>query len=71
MLNIEYLLFCNYNVPMWCENCYLTVSVVENVMVFNLMNNMTLYILVFSKCFCAGYFTFSQLKFKVNKGINL
>ena len=28
-------------------------------------------ILVFSKCFRAGYFTFSQLKFKVNKGINL
>ena len=28
-------------------------------------------VLVFSKCFRAGYFTFSQLKFKVNKGINL
>ena len=28
-------------------------------------------LLVFSKCFRAGYFTFSQLKFKVNKGINL
>ena len=28
-------------------------------------------LLVFSKCFHAGYFTFSQLKFKVNKGINL
>ena len=30
-----------------------------------------IYILVFSKCFRAGYFTFSQLKFKVNKGINM
>ena len=29
------------------------------------------YLLVFSKCFRAGYFTFSQLKFKINKGINL
>ena len=28
-------------------------------------------VLVFSKCFRAGYFTFSQLKFKVNKCINL
>ena len=28
-------------------------------------------ILVFSKCFRAGYFTFSQPKFKINKGINL
>ena len=28
-------------------------------------------IFAFSKCFRAGYFTFSQLKFKVNKGINL
>ena len=28
-------------------------------------------LLVFSKCFRAGYFTFSQLKFKVNKGINI
>ena len=28
-------------------------------------------LLVFSKCFRAGYFTFSQLKFEVNKGINL
>ena len=28
-------------------------------------------VLVFSKCFRAGYVTFSQLKFKVNKGINL
>ena len=28
-------------------------------------------VLVFSKCFRAGYFTFSQLKFKVNKGIKL
>ena len=27
-------------------------------------------LLVFSKCFRAEYFTFSQLKFKVNKGIN-
>ena len=27
-------------------------------------------LMVFSKCFRAGYFTFSQLKFKVNKGIN-
>ena len=26
--------------------------------------------LVFSKCFRAGFYTFSQLKFKVNKGTN-
>ena len=30
-----------------------------------------MHLLVFSKCFRAGYFTFSQLKFKVNKGINV
>ena len=30
-----------------------------------------LLLLDFSKCFRAGYFIFSQLKFKVNKGINL
>ena len=27
-------------------------------------------VLVFSKCFLAGYYTFSQLKFKVNQRIN-
>ena len=26
--------------------------------------------LVFSKCFHAGFYTFSRLKFKVNKGTN-
>ena len=29
------------------------------------------YVIGLFKCFRAGYFTFSQLKFKVNKGINL